>query len=159
MCDQQTWRSRSFQISQHLRQHLTSFTRHRAKTDHAQSTHYGSPLQLYGISISRHCAQCVDSLCCYLGDRTTAPWSRPRDHNAGAVGNQAESACQTPHSVCVHRPIRFPTATANYTTGPVCCLRRYTGHSHTPTACMQNRLNYRGLPAVPLCISRPLICC
>ena len=34
------------------------------KTDHAESTHYGSALQLYGISISRHCAQCVDSLYC-----------------------------------------------------------------------------------------------
>ena len=63
MCDQQTQQSRSFQISQH-RRHLTSFTRHRAKTDHAESTHYGSALQLYGISISRHCAQCVDSLYC-----------------------------------------------------------------------------------------------
>ena len=83
MCDQQTWRSQSFQISQHLRQHLTSFTRHCAKTDHAESTHCGGSLQMYGISISRHCAQCVDSLCCYLDDSTTAPaaniWSHQRD--------------------------------------------------------------------------------
>ena len=50
-------------------QPLTSFTRHCAKTDHAESTHYGGTLQLYRISISRHCAQCVDSVCCYLGDR------------------------------------------------------------------------------------------
>jgi len=52
---------------------------------------------------TRHCAQCVDSLCSYLGDSDT--------HNAGLVGNQSQSACQTPHSVCVRRPIRFPTAT------------------------------------------------
>ena len=71
MCDQQTRRLRSFKIS-HLCQHLTSFTRHCAKTDHAESTHYGGALQLYRISISRHCAQCVDSLCCCLGDSTTA---------------------------------------------------------------------------------------
>jgi len=63
MCNQHMWRSRSFQISQHLRQHFTSFTRHCAKTDHAESTHYGSMLQPYRISIS---AQCVDSLCSYL---------------------------------------------------------------------------------------------
>jgi len=104
-------------------------------------------------------------------------------NNAGAVGNQSESACQTPHSACVRRPIRLLTASADYTAGPVCCLRQYTGHSHTLTACMQNGLNinvnlysalsqkaplmrstiellnYRGLPAVPLCISRPLIRC
>ena len=42
-------------------QHLTSFTRHCAKTDHAESC--GGALQLYRISITRHCAQCVDSLC------------------------------------------------------------------------------------------------
>ena len=41
----------------------------------------------------------------------------------GSVGNQAQSECQTPHSECVRRPIRLPTATADYTTGPVCCLR------------------------------------
>jgi len=28
--------------------------------------------------------------------------------NAGSVGNQSETACQTPHSACMHRPIRFP---------------------------------------------------
>jgi len=72
LCDQQTRRSRSFQISQHLRQHLTIFMRHCAKTDHAESTHYGCTLQLYRIGVSRHCAQCVDSLCSYLGDRLTA---------------------------------------------------------------------------------------
>ena len=53
MWDLQTLRSRSFQIS-HLRQHLTSFTRHCAKADHTESTHYGGVLQLYCISISRH---------------------------------------------------------------------------------------------------------
>jgi len=78
--------------------------------------------------------------------------------NAGSVGNQAQSAFQTPHS-CVRRPIRLLSETADYTTGPVCCLRRYTRRSHTPTACMHNGLNYQGLPAVPLCISRPLIRC
>jgi len=77
--------------------------------------------------------------------------------NAGSVGNQAQSSCQTPHSAFVRRPVRLPTATADYTTAPVCCLRRYTGCSHTPTACMHNGLNYQGLPAVPLCISRALI--
>ena len=128
MCDLQTRRSRSFQIL-HLHQHLTSFTRHCAKSDHTESTHYGGALQLY--SISRHCAQCVDSLCSYLGDSDT--------HNAELVGNQSQSACQTPHSACVRRPIRFPTATdCRLYHRAVCCLRRYTGRSHTPTACMQN---------------------
>jgi len=107
MCDLQTRRSRSFQISEHLRQHLTSFTRHCAKTNLTESTHYGGALQLYRINLvsvgTRHCAQCVDSLCSYLGDSDT--------HNAELVGNQSQSACQTPHSACVRRPIRFPTAT------------------------------------------------
>ena len=128
MCDQQTRQLRSFKIS-HLCQHLTSFTRHCAKTDHAESTHYGGALQLYRISISRHCAQCVDSLCCCLGDSTTAlhqqGMSGPTSEtaNAGSVGNQAQPACQMPHSACVPRSIRLPTATADYTTAPVCCLR------------------------------------
>jgi len=47
---------------------------------------------------TRHCAQCVYSMCSYLGDK---------GHNAGSVGNQS----QTPHSACVRRPITFPTAT------------------------------------------------
>ena len=160
MCDQQMRRSRSFQISQHLRQHLTIFTRHCAKTDHAESIHYGGTLQLYRISVSRHCDQCVDSLCSYLGDSTTAPaaniWSRQQDRQCWV---SRESACQMPHRACVRRLIRLSTATVDYTTGPVCCLRRYTRHSHTSTGCMHNGLNYQGLPAVSLCISRPLIRC
>ena len=159
MCDQQTRRSLSFQISQHLRQHLTSFTRHRAKTDHAESTHYGSALQLYGISISRHCPVCRLPVLLPGWQHHCTLVLPVRPHNAGSVGNESQSAFQTPHSACVCRPIRFPTATADYTTGPVCCLRPYTGYSHTQTACMQNGLNYRGLLAVPLCISRPLIHC
>ena len=78
--------------------------------------------------------------------------------NAGSVRNQAQSACQTPHSACMCRPIRLLTATADYTTVPVCCLLS-DGRSHTPTACMHNGLNYQGLPAVPLCMSRPLTHC
>jgi len=79
--------------------------------------------------------------------------------NGGSVGNQSQSACQTPHSACVRRSIRLLTATADYTTGPACYLRRYTGCSDTATACMHNGLNYQGLPAIRLCISRPLIRC
>ena len=41
--------------------------------------------------------------------------------------------------VCVGLSDFRQRLTADYTTGPVCCLRRYTGRSHTPTAFMQNR--------------------
>jgi len=152
MCDQQMRRSRSFQLSQHLHQHLTSFTWHQAKIDHTESTHYGGALQLYCDSISRHCAQCVDSLCdsTTVTVTVTAPWSCQRDWQRW-VGRESGSISMSNATLCVHRPIRLLTATADYTTGPVCCLRWYTGRSHTPTACMHNRLNYQGLPAVPLC--------
>ena len=106
MCNLQTRRSRSFQISQYLRQHLTSFTQHCVPNQITLSrltmaAHYSCTV-LVSVG-TRHCAQCVDSLCSYLGDSNT--------HNAGLVGNQSQSACQTPHSACVRRPIRFPTAT------------------------------------------------
>jgi len=81
---------------------------------------------------TRHCAQCVDSLCSYLGDSDT--------NNAGLVRNQdlnQHVKRRTLH-VCVGLSDFRQRLTADYTTGPVCCLRRYTGRSHTPTAFMQN---------------------
>jgi len=94
-------RERSFHMSQHLRQHLTSFTRHCAKTDHAELTHYAGiagALQLYGVSISRHCA-----LCCYLGDTTcTAPWSCQRDRQRSVSGDSISiSMSNAAFCVCV----------------------------------------------------------
>ena len=68
---------------------------------------------------TRHCAQCVDSLCSYLGDSDT--------HNAGLVGNQdlnQHVKRRTLH-VCVGLSDFRQRLTADYTTGPVCCLRRY----------------------------------
>ena len=104
MCDQQTRQSRSFQISQHLCQHLTIFTRHCAKTDHAESIHYGGTLQLYRISVSRHCDQCVDSLCSYLGDSTTAPaaniWSHQRDRQRW-VSRESGSISMSNAALCM----------------------------------------------------------
>ena len=104
MCDLQTPRSRSFQISQHLSQHLTCFTRHCAKTDHAESTHCGAVAARYSctVLVSLGTVPSVSTPCA-LGDSET--------HNAGSVGNQSQSACQMPHSACVRRPIRFPTVT------------------------------------------------
>jgi len=70
--------------------------------------------------------------------RISGPTSKTA--NAGSVGNQAQSACQMPHSACMPRPIRLPTATADYTTGPVCYLRRYTGRSHIPNCLHAQRI-------------------
>ena len=68
---------------------------------------------------------------CALGDSET--------HNAGSVGNQSQSACQTPHSACVRRPIRFPTATDCRLYHRACLLSETIYRSsHTPIACMQN---------------------
>ena len=145
-----------------LRQHLTSFTRHCAKTDHAESTHYGGALQLYHISINRHCAQCVDSLCCYLGDSTTAPaahiWSaRPPTLGQSGIRLNQHVKCHILRACVGLSDYWQQLQTIPPGLSAVCCL---TGIA-TPRlhACMHNGLNYQGLPAVPLCISRPLIHC
>jgi len=89
MCDQQTRRSWSFQIS-HLRQHFTSFTWHCALALWVSVGTVPSvltPCALIWVTAPLH------------HQRLSGPASETA--NTGSVGNQAQSACQTA-ALCVH---------------------------------------------------------
>ena len=183
MCDQQTWRSRSFQFKFHnISASIWLVSRDTVPKQImlSQLTMAASYSCRPTVLVSVGTVPSVSTPCAPIW--VTAPQHQQRisgptseTANAGSVHGlrdtdlegRGQSGIRLSQNVkrltltlrvCVGLSDYRQQLQTVYGTGPVRGLRWYTRHSHTPTACMHNGLNYiQCLPAVPPCISRVLV--